>query len=85
MKNNVFKNRNNYPCPTNYNPADHYIHTLAIDANKRDECTEKVKLICDNYDQSQYNSNINDAIKLTNKMSQDKILDDIWSNKSPLV
>jgi len=33
--------RNGYPCPTNYNPADFYVQTLAIRSGKEDECRER--------------------------------------------
>eukprot|EP00111_Clytia_hemisphaerica_P021823 TCONS_00064161-protein len=39
-----------YPIPPNYNPADHYIHTLAIIPSREAECKEKAKAICDAYD-----------------------------------
>lgn len=31
-----------YPCPENYNPADFYVHTLAIVPGNEEECREKV-------------------------------------------
>lgn len=34
-----------FPCPMNYNPADHYIHTLAIMPANQEECKEKSKVI----------------------------------------
>ena len=32
----------NYPCPTNFNPADHYIFTLAIVPGEEEECRRRV-------------------------------------------
>lgn len=43
----TFFNRIGFPCPSNHNPADHYIHTLAIVPNKEKECKEKANMICD--------------------------------------
>jgi hypothetical protein len=34
----------NYVCPGNYNPADFYIKTLAIEPSNREECLQKVKV-----------------------------------------
>lgn len=34
-----------YPCPKNYNPADHYIHTLAVQPAQEDECRSQIKVI----------------------------------------
>jgi ABC-type multidrug transport system ATPase subunit len=36
-----------YPCPENYNPADFYVHTLAIVPGKESECRKRVKNLCD--------------------------------------
>jgi ABC-type multidrug transport system ATPase subunit len=33
-----------YPCPENYNPADFYVHTLAIVPGKESECRKRVKV-----------------------------------------
>lgn len=34
----------NYRCPANYNPADFYIKTLAIEPNNREICKQNVKV-----------------------------------------
>ena len=39
-----------HPCPPNYNPADHYIYTLAIVPQKEDESRERVKRFTDEYE-----------------------------------
>ncbi|XP_062517485.1 protein white-like [Corticium candelabrum] len=36
-----------YVCPENYNPADFYVHTLAIVPGNETECRQKVKELCD--------------------------------------
>ena len=41
-----------YPCPSNYNPADHILHTLAIVPGEEDFCREKINRICDDYESS---------------------------------
>ena len=33
------------PCPMNYNPADHYVHTLAIIPGNEEECKAKA-MVC---------------------------------------
>eukprot|EP00794_Sanderia_malayensis_P003788 gene3788-4311_t len=39
-----------YPCPPNYNPADHFIGTLAIIPGNEVECKERSKAICDAFE-----------------------------------
>lgn len=34
----------NYPVPQNFNPADHYIRTLAIVPNNREECLKIIEV-----------------------------------------
>ena len=41
-----------YPCPSNSNPADHILHTLAIVPGKEDYCREKINKICDAFNTS---------------------------------
>ncbi|XP_067022118.1 protein white-like [Acropora muricata] len=36
-----------YECPTNYNPADYFVQTLAIVPGDEERCRERVKEICD--------------------------------------
>lgn len=38
-----------YPCPANFNPADHFVHTLAIKPGDQENCRKRVKDICDVY------------------------------------
>jgi len=42
----------NFPCPLHFNPADHYVHTLAIVPGKEESCRERVRQICDEFDKS---------------------------------
>ena len=41
-----------YPCPLNYNPADHYVHVLAVTPGNERVCKERVNKICDAFDVS---------------------------------
>ncbi|XP_048768264.2 protein white-like isoform X1 [Ostrea edulis] len=43
-----FKN-NGHSCPMNYNPADHFVLTVAIVPGKETERKERVKKLCDNF------------------------------------
>lgn len=52
------------PCPPNYNPADFYIHTLAIVPGQEDETRQKSKAICNNYDASDYGRQVMEKIAL---------------------
>ncbi|XP_020625261.1 protein white-like [Orbicella faveolata] len=38
-----------YPCPMNFNPADYFVHTLAIVPGDEENCKDRVKEICDVY------------------------------------
>lgn len=51
-----FRNAN-FPCPVNYNPADHYIHTLAVRPGEEGLCRAKIALICDKFQRSQFHVN----------------------------
>ena len=53
-----------YVCPSNYNPADFYIKTLAISPASREECKERVQLICDGFQSSTFASELSSDILL---------------------
>lgn len=40
------------PCPANYNPADFYIHSLAVVPGHEVESRKKIKAICDVFETS---------------------------------
>lgn len=42
----------NFPCPLNFNPADHYVHVLAVAPGNEDSCRNRVRQICDEFDKS---------------------------------
>ncbi|CAG0879460.1 unnamed protein product, partial [Darwinula stevensoni] len=48
-----FFQRMGYECPSNYNPADFYIHTLAIVPGAEEERRERVSFICDAFGDSE--------------------------------
>lgn len=33
-----------YPCPVNFNPADYFVHTLAIVPGDEENCKDRVKV-----------------------------------------
>ena len=39
-----------YPCPINYNPADHYVHVLAVTPGQETECRSTVNMICNEFE-----------------------------------
>ena len=39
----------NRPCPYNFNPADHYIHVLAVRPGNEAQCREEINSICDSF------------------------------------
>ena len=40
----IFFCRLGYPCPMNFNPADYFVHTLAIVPGEEEQCKERVKV-----------------------------------------
>ena len=40
-----FRFSRGHPCPMNFNPADHFILTLAVVPGKEKECRERIKVI----------------------------------------
>ena len=38
-------NRAQLPCPSNFNPADHYIHALAVTVGNEHECRNRVNKV----------------------------------------
>lgn len=78
-----FFSRLGYRCPSTYNPADFYIHLLAIRPNNREECLAKSKKICDAYDRSHFNNKINGAMAAIEAKSQELMEPDVkrpWFN-----
>eukprot|EP00117_Sycon_ciliatum_P036739 scpid32794/ scgid27614/ Protein white len=61
-----------HPCPDNYNPADHYIYTLAIVPQKEDESRERVKVFTDEYDRREQEK---EQVDFAKKKSRDVDVD----------
>ena len=40
-----FFSRLEYRCPSDFNPADFYVQTLAIIPGKEEECNERIKVL----------------------------------------
>ncbi len=43
-----------YPCPADFNPADHYIYKLSMVPKEEGEYKERVKHICDSFEASKF-------------------------------
>ena len=41
-----------YPCPEMFNPADHYVHVLAVTPGEEDQCRKRIDMICNNFAES---------------------------------
>lgn len=41
-----------YPCPENFNPADHFMNVLAVTPGKEDGCRNRIQHICQSFRQS---------------------------------
>ena len=59
------------PCPENFNPADHYIFTLAMIPGQEEECREKVAMITDKFAASDEAKVVANTIEETKKEFQD--------------
>ena len=57
-----FFNRIGYLCPDHYNPADHFIDTLAIVPNEEESCAQKQKAICDSFGEGEEGMQIKDLV-----------------------
>lgn len=57
------------PCPPNYNPADFFISTLAIQPGKEDSCRKAIAMICDEFAKSEEGINIDKAVLENSKDS----------------
>ena len=73
----------NYPCPENYNPADHFIQTLAVIPGDEEQSRKKIKLICDQFFESEIAQEMRAEVKTieTDVQDEDKksrINDDIY-------
>ena len=53
----------NYPCPPDYNPADHFVQVLAVVPGKEEQCRERVTTICHQFSESDTGINIRSAVK----------------------
>ena len=48
----------NHPCPYNFNPADHYIHVLAVTPGYEAESRSEIEKICDSFDASDFGQTV---------------------------
>ncbi|XP_005094340.1 protein white [Aplysia californica] len=74
------------PCPRNFNPADHYILTLAIVPGKEEECRERTRAICDAFSDSegaaQITEEVRDLEERARTIRHDPILDEASAGES---
>jgi len=50
---NTFFEKCGFACPTNYNPADHYLQVLAVVPGKEEASHIKLQKVCDEFDSSE--------------------------------
>jgi len=65
-----FFNSQSYPVPENYNPADHYINTLAVVPSDPVQSKVRINKICDNFCDTALNSTLDGEIKFANAMQK---------------
>lgn len=58
-----------HKCPATFNPADFYIHTLAVQPGHELRSRERIKRICDNFAVSAYAKDIDISIQYQDNMS----------------
>ena len=70
----------NYPCPEDFNPADHFVYTLAVVPGQEEESTQRVNSICDEYSKSKFAQNVRSDIKEMETMADadDNRSKDVW-------
>lgn len=57
-----------HKCPSTFNPADYYIHTLAVFPGHESRSRERIKRICDNFAVSAYCKDIDITIQYQDNM-----------------
>ncbi|KAK3767683.1 hypothetical protein RRG08_022717 [Elysia crispata] len=70
-----FFNQIKYPCPSHYNPSDHYILTLAIIPGKDAECYKKSGAICDAFERSEQAKSI--LAEIEEQKQEEQLLDHV--------
>ncbi|KAG1709775.1 Protein white [Nymphon striatum] len=59
-------------CPVHYNPADFFVHSMAIKPGDEENCKLRVKKICDSFENSTLNSNANETTATEVKQTKDQ-------------
>ncbi|CAG5130203.1 unnamed protein product [Candidula unifasciata] len=81
-----FFERHNYPCPKNYNPADHFIFTLAVIPGQEEECRRKTQVLCDKFatgtDANSIAWETENLIKTACDNKNDPLLDEVVTGES---
>ncbi|XP_068245737.1 protein white isoform X1 [Palaemon carinicauda] len=81
-----FFNRIGLPCPPNYNPADFFISTLAVQPGKEENCRKAITTICDEFVKSEEGTSIERAVAENSKEAELEGYDsraDVQVKKSP--
>jgi len=52
-----------YPCPQDYNPADHFVQVLAVLPGKEEKCKERINSICNQFNDSEQGISLCSAVK----------------------
>ncbi len=69
-----FFNGLSYPIPENYNPADHYINTLAVVPSDPEKSKVKIHAICESFGKSRLNETLDEEISRGNAMLRESAL-----------
>ncbi|KAG1696984.1 Protein white [Nymphon striatum] len=67
-----FFSQHGLKCPVHYNPADFFVHSMAIKPGDEENCKLRVKKICDSFENSTLNSNANETTETEVKQTKDQ-------------
>ena len=79
---NYFFANTGYPCPVNYNPADHYLGVLAVAPGKEEESKQKITKICDDFEKCEYGLEMQKEL-VSLKEHPDQLSPDMTSAEKP--
>ena len=54
----------NYPCPEDFNPADHFVQTLAVVPGQEEKCGQRISEICDKFQHTEAAQDLRAEIKV---------------------
>ena len=72
-----------HPCPYNFNPADHYIHVLAVTPGQETESKQTIDAICDEFENNAFGTEVKENLQYQIEHQSSNGLFDVKDKKSP--